>query len=614
MREKFVFFVLIPLLIVVTIVYLFIDRWIESGLEYAGEQIVGAKVEIDKLRLSLSPIGIEFARLQVADPDDGWKNLFETGRVKFAMDFGQLLRGKFVIETMEVNELIFGTKRTTDGSLPKPKVVAEIEKEPETSKSQTVSFDIERIKKELKIDSLLDPDNLLTYKFIDTLKNQINEANIQWKNSLDEIGKTQTKLTDIETQASSIKVGEIKNLQQAVDALNRVKEILKTANEIKSTFTESKSTLTSNINKLSGSVRKIDDVVEEDYQRIKRLARFPDLSTRGIAEMVIGKDLVKQIFVYIGYTEKAKKYIKNSSSKPEIEKPKRFNGQDIHFPAPRAYPKLWIKKILISGGTDQKQNPRYFYARGKILNITNDQRITGQPLIIDLLATRGGLTSLSLNAVFDRTKEPGVDTYEASLTGLPIKQLSFGSSNFLPSKMQEAIADAIIKVVVPGNKFDANTKLIFKNAKFIFEREPTDIFEKVAQDVMKSLNDFHVGIRIWRDEKKFDIAFTTDIDDKLALRAKQIIGAEIEKLQREVKAKLNEKIAEKRKEVEKIFNEKKDMVMNKLKDYENQFNEKLVLIENKKKELENRIEQEKKKQGEELKQKGKDILKDVFKK
>ena len=34
------------------------------------------------------------------------------------MDPGQLLRGKYIIETMEVDDAIVGTKRSTDGSLP----------------------------------------------------------------------------------------------------------------------------------------------------------------------------------------------------------------------------------------------------------------------------------------------------------------------------------------------------------------------------------------------------------------------------------------------------------------------------------------------------------------
>ena len=62
MRKKFVYFILIPLLALCLVIYLFVDRWVESGLESAGEAVVGAKVEIDNLHLTLSPVAIQFSR------------------------------------------------------------------------------------------------------------------------------------------------------------------------------------------------------------------------------------------------------------------------------------------------------------------------------------------------------------------------------------------------------------------------------------------------------------------------------------------------------------------------------------------------------------------------
>ena len=116
MRKNFVLFVLVPVLLLCIVVAIFIDSWVESGLEYASEANVGARVEIDGLHVTLSPLGAEFRRLQVADPQDTWKNLFETGTVRFAMNTGQLLRAKYIIETVEVQNLVFGTKRASDGS------------------------------------------------------------------------------------------------------------------------------------------------------------------------------------------------------------------------------------------------------------------------------------------------------------------------------------------------------------------------------------------------------------------------------------------------------------------------------------------------------------------
>jgi uncharacterized protein (TIGR03545 family) len=302
------------------------------------------------------------------------------------------------------------------------------------------------------------------------------------------------------------------------------------------------------------------------------------------------------------------KKVKNSTSTPAIETPKRFKGQDIHFAIDRSYPKFWIKKILVTGGTDKAQDPQYFYAKGEILNVSNDQRITGFPITVNLSAAKGG-TMLALDLSFDRRKDPGVDHYIVSLTGLPVDAMSLGQSDFLPSKITNAMVNAAITVEVPGSRFDSHAKIAFSNMTVVFDRNPSGLVENIVHDVLASIKGFNVDLRMWKDAEKFDIAFATDLDDQLTSKTKQVIGAEVAKIQQDLQNKVNAKIAEKRAEVEKLYAEKRDMVLNKVKEYENLANEKLAMVQGKQKEIENRIEQEKKKQTDEINKKADEVKK-----
>jgi uncharacterized protein (TIGR03545 family) len=629
MRKKFIYFVLVPFIIISVVTYLFIDSWVESGLEYAGEKSVGAKVEIDHLRLTLNPIGIGFSRLQVTSPSDGWKNMFETGKAQFALNFGQLLRGKFIVETMEVNNLILGTKRTTDGSIPKPKEVENKPEEQVDSSSSLVdqaysvvapkgsktspSFDLEKIKRNLNNDSLLNPNNLASYRQLDSLKRQINDASAQWQTTLGEFDKSKTSLANIESRVKAININNIKDLKSANDALNNAKTVLNNANEVKNSFNSQKTILTDGVNKFSGSFKDIDELAKKDFKNVVNLARLPDVSMKGLAEMLLGKDMMQTALKYLGYVDMAKSKIKNSSKEPPMENPRRLEGQNIHFPVEQSYPKFWIKKMLLSGGTDKAQDPEYFYAKGEILNITNDQRITQHPLTMDLTATKGGTTTLTLNASFDRRIDPGVDNYKAVLTGLRVDAMSLGQSDFLPAKVSNVIADATIIIEVPGNRFDSNTKIGLKNMTVVFDRAANSLVERIVHDVLAPIKGFHVDLHMWRNKDKFDVAFATDLDDQLATRTKQVISNEIAKIQNDIKNKLNAQIAAKRAEVEKLYADKRDMIMSKVKEQEALVNEKVAMAESKKKEIENRIDQEKKKQTDGLTKKGKDALKGLFK-
>jgi uncharacterized protein (TIGR03545 family) len=619
MRKKFVYFALIPVVLVGILLYFFLDSWVEFGLEYAGEKIVGAKVEIDHLRLTINPIGMEFSRLQVTDPDDGWKNSFESGKVKFALNFGQLLRGKYIIETMEVNNLIFGTKRTTDGSLPKTQEPASAtttqvsNSSGSSNSSNSASFDLDKIKQELNVNDLLNPKNLAAYRQLDTVEQQIHNASAQWQTSLDEFDKSKGKLSDIETKVKAININDIIDVPAALDALNKVKSALNTANEIKTTFNERKITLTNGVNSFSGSFKNFDDLAKQDYRHVLSMAHLPDLSMKEIATLLLGKNIEQQAFKYLGYAEKAHTAMKNSSDTPAIETPARLKGQNIHFAIEHSYPKFWIKKILISGGTDKQQDPQYFYATGQVLNITNDQHITGIPLTIHLAGTKGGTTTLSLDASFDRRHELAVDIYKAQLTGLQVNEMRFGQSDLLPSKATGTVADAVIDVNVPGNQFEANTKIDFRNMKIVFDREPNSMMEHVVHDVLAPITGLDVKLRMWKNAEKFDMAFETNLDDQLASRTKQALGNELAKIQDDLRKKLDAVLAPKRAEAEKFYNDKRELVNAKLKEYESQVNDKLALVEGKKRELEDKVEGEKRKQTDSVKKKAEEALKGLFK-
>lgn len=284
--------------------------------------------------------------------------------------------------------------------------------------------------------------------------------------------------------------------------------------------------------------------------------------------------------------------------KTDFEKPKRFEGQTILFPTERSYPKLWIKKILVSGGEDKKQNPNYFYAKGEVHDISSDQRVTGQPLTVVLNAMKGGRTSLAFNALFDRRKDEPLENYKVNVAGIVIGDLEFGRSDFLPAKITQSIANVDLGVNVLGGAFDSNLKMNFGNIALVFDRAPKNDVKRIARDVPQGVKGFNVGLRLWNAKGPFEVAFTTDLDNLIVARTKKVIGDEIARLQNEFRAKVNQRITEKSQEFEQLFNPKNEEALARLKTYESAVNEKIAFVESKKKELEARIEQEKKKQAE----------------
>jgi uncharacterized protein (TIGR03545 family) len=371
MRKKFIFFVLVPVLALCVVLYLFADQWIESGLEAAGERAVGAKVEIHNLKLSISPVAIEFSRLQVASPKDPWKNIFETGKVRFALNFGQLLRNKYIIETTEVNNLIFGTKRSTNGSLPKaraesedpPSIISEATAALTREAAKAPVFDLEKLRKGLKIDSLLNVQNLRTVQHLDSLKQQVQEAGQQWRATLADIDKSKQRVAEIEASIKAINLNQLKTTESISSAINNVNNAYKNINEFNEIFKNRRAAMNDQINRLYASLAVVDDLARADYETVKGLARLPDLSTRGLANLLLGREILQKVNNYLSWVDFARAAVPKYMPESQYEKPKRFQGQDIYFPVDRSYPKWWIKKIVISGGRIKIRTPITFTLR-----------------------------------------------------------------------------------------------------------------------------------------------------------------------------------------------------------------------------------------------------------
>jgi uncharacterized protein (TIGR03545 family) len=624
MRKKFLWFVLIPIVIISLVVYLFLDRWVESGLESMGEEIVGARVEIDDLSLTLFPLGIEFHRLQVANPENPWKNLAETGQVRFLLDPGQLLRNKYIIETMEVNELILGTRRTTDGSLPprtreeeaSPSFLRQAATAVASRVEQAPVFDLASLKRTLNIDSLINL-NISSFKsiqHIDTLKVRVQNVSREWEVTLTEIEGSRQRIAEIEASVKAIDINELKTIEAITGAVNNLNTVTTNIQELNKAYTTRRASITNQVGDMTTAIDAIDDLAKEDYERVRSLARLPDLSMQGLATLLLGKTLLQEVEYYLGWMDRARNTIRAYMPKPEYENPKRLEGQDVPFPVDRSYPKFWVKNIQISGGTDRNQDTAYFYIAGEAKNISDNQRLTGQPLTVGLSARKGESLSGRFEATFDRRMDLPVDDYAASVTGIPIASFSLGSSDFLPATITQSAATLSAGAHIPGSQFDAHVNMVFGGVVLQFERPARNDVERLTRRVLEGVHGFTADVRVWNTEGSFDLAFSTDLDNMLAAGVMRVMGEEFTRIQNEIRAKVDRTIAEYRAGLDRLFRQKKDEALERLASYERLLNEKIALVETKKKELEARVEEEKRKQTDAAKKKLEDAVKGLFNK
>lgn len=619
MRKKFLLFLLVPALAFFLVIYLFLDGWVEKSIEEAGEEIIGARVEIDNLKVSFFPIGIQWDAMHVANPNSTWENLFETKRVKFEMDANQLLRNKYIIETIEVHNLVIGTKRSTDGALPpgkrKKSVLASAERNftrlAEDALKKTLGanpiFDVDKLKHGFNPDSLIAAFDIKTIKNIDTLKKRVDYAAVQWNGIKDDYEKTKNKVLEVEAGIKAIDINQLNNAQSILSAVTTVDNALKTVNEVTNTVEKTSRTATNMINTAAASIDSIDNFIKYDYERLKNAARIPSISLPGVAQLLVGSEMYERAKKYLYWVDAARANIKKYSPEPEIEKPERFEGQDIKFPIERGYPKLWIKNILLTYGADDKPSNDEIRAKGRAKNISDNQRVTGLPMTIELEGAGDTQRKLSLTGLFDRRKDIPLDEYTARLEGVPVGEFKIGNSEFLPSSIKNGVLTSSLKISVPGDNFDSKIRFDLKNILVQFTNQPKNIAESIVHEVLKGINSMYVELRMWNTGSSFDVALATDIDGKLSKKLSEVIGREFQKLLDDLRTKFYSFIEGKKKEFEKIYAAKLEEIKKQLNGYDALFTDKTAFIEAKKKELTEKLNKEKNNFIE-------DKLKDIFKK
>ena len=607
MRKNFVFFVLIPLIIALVVAYFFVDRWVEAGLEYAAESSVGAVVEIDNLTVTLSPLGLKFTRLQVADPNNPWTNIFETGKVQLAMDFGQLLRGKYIIEKAEVNDLTLGTKRTTDGSLPGSRLAQK-----KASTGSSISFadlaesalksrviehpllDPSLIRSGFNVDSLMKVVDLRSVTYIETLKVQATAVTAQWPAAMNDIEVSKRRLVVIDSSIRAINPSALKDVASITSAIATVDQATRGIKEVVGTFDARQTSIKNDINQMSTSVGRIDDIVRDDYRKILSLARLPDLNAMGLAEMLLGKQLIANVKKYLTYVDIARAKIAEYQPEPEIETPPRMKGQNIHFPVAQSYPKFWLKSAVFSGGTDRTQDTAYIYAKGQVSNIASDQHVTNQPLTVKLSGRQGHTLSAALGATIDRRKQTPFDEYKAEVSGITLSGVAIGSEKFLNGKITGARLGTQLTVSIPGDRFNGVADLQFRQVEFSYAGDPANVGERLVRDVLSGVNGFDLNLRGWKTDTGFDVALATDLDEQFSSRVKAVLGAELAKVEAEVRTRVNAIVDKKRKEFDTIYAAKKAQVEQQLAQYQSLVTDKISVVDQKKKELEERLEKVKK--------------------
>jgi uncharacterized protein (TIGR03545 family) len=615
MRIKGLLFVLIVAGLFFGIPFLVPDGYVEEKIETRLSIANTAKVEFEDFKLSLVDLELSWSRLQVTDPNNTMMNLFETGEVELDFEFWPVLWEQVIIEDVRMTGFALETERETDGAFEIPEGY-----DPETGVPEDAGFfynitnqvtstiaenarkEFTDVKDDINVDSLLATINLQSIDKMEGLKNGLESNYSKWDSTITN-NSIEKNAREIENLVKSIKLDEIKDVPAALKAIETVQTVVKEADSLKNEINTLQTDFRADIQNSRNSIGQIDEWISEDVDRVKNVAKLPEINAQSIGTALFGQNLLADLNTYLEYFAMGREYGQKFIGSDEKDaKPERYEGVNYEFTDKYDLPKLWIKNIELSGVT--KNN---IELAGQVLNVTNNQNKTGSPITFQLSGAEEGVATLKVNGALNYLGDEKSENLSINYSGFSLVNSKISPSELLPYDLRSGNGDINVDLTIKNRRIESQVDYVADNIAFDFESagRPKGTVERLIRDAISGTNRITATALIDNTEGPLRARVRSNVDDLFLNALKRTVQAEVDNAKRRIENEVNTRVTAKKKEVQTLVEEQEQILRNKYAELETKVNEQLAIVEKKKKEL----EEKKKELEEELKNKALDAVK-----
>jgi len=521
-----------------TVIWMFaLGPGIKWAIEFTGQELVGAKVNVDEVDVSFSPLGLTINRIQITDPEAPMTNMFEIATVNADIELLPLFLGKSIINDMSVQGVQVSTPRETSGALTKEEKQSGLGKKIKDS-TKDASDGAEK--------TLPSAQEILAKEELQTeIKGKAFQANVKAKQK--EIDDALNALPNensakqYEKEINQLFTGRFKSLDDFKQRQKALKELQKRIKADQQAIANAKKVVNDSKKELTQQWDELKDAPEEDYARISSKYQMNTQGAANLSRLIFGNQVGDYADKARYWYKKAEPYIGNvkenkAEAKAEKEEQKaeaaRSGGRDIFYPTDRPLPDFWIKNTQVSailpiGNVNAVAN-----------NITTQQKVIGSPITAKITGEKlHQMKSLNADIEINELTEDSIQTATLNMTDIAVKDMDVGmqklklvSSNLQVNAMAK-LTNGVLKADGAG---------LFEQAKFSSSANTLVAKEMVL--ALAKIPQFTIDAKAKGDPLKPKLEVTSDLDTKLQSAFNQRLNEKQKELEVELKKKLNDKL------------------------------------------------------------------------
>jgi len=534
----------------------FLDSHIRRGLEWTASYIHGAEVNVATVKTSLTGGSLMIGGIEVTDKEAPKQNLIVINEVRFAFLWDALLRMKFVVEEAAVDGISTGTARRTAGWVRPPdppsagpgtleQVQGRVLTQVKSQYSNNVMGDLAQLAGGVDDKAILADikSQLQSEKKIEEIKGLLKQKEAEWKERLEKLPNKQ-QFEELSKSAKQLKfnTSDPKTFANDLKELNR---LLKDADQKIDAVKAASKSADSDLRAVTNDVKSIDDLIKQDIQDLESRLKIPKLDAASFSKTLFGNMISEKLASYQKYISVAKHYMpapksydKQSGNQEDALIPRaRGEGKTYHFPKERSYPLVWVKKVLISSKASQGGFSGDL--EGQVLNLTTDQGLIGKPTTATLKGgfPQQGIVGLIATATFDHRTNPARQEIQGRVGQFPVQDLELQKSKDVGLLLKEAKGQTSLSAKFSGPDLNVELNNTFENTQFGVTAESKTIKE-ILDSSLSSIGPVTVDASIRGSWSKFDL----DIDSNLGRQLSAGFSSYFKQKTEALRAKLKEQI------------------------------------------------------------------------
>ena len=522
----------------------FVDGWVKRLIEDVGTDVVGAKVDLDHADLSVFPAGLTLTRLQVTNPKAPMTNAVEATRIAMGLDGLNLLQRKVIVEEMLVEGVRLGTPRTTSGAV-KPVT------EPVTEEKGMFAISLPSLKVP-DVKTILQNEDLETMRLIEELKADLKQEKATWEARLHDLpGKAQVaKYKERVKQLKAATKGGLEGMLGEVGEVQSLKE------EIDRDLQDLKDARKEFDEKVALLKKRLEQIKTAPQRDIQHLQAKYNLSPQGLANMsqtLLGSQIGSWVHQGVVWYERAKPFLEGaqamggSQAGPEVQKPLRGKGVDVHFTEEQPLPDFLVRLARVSLNLDVGN------LAGTIHNVTSDQSTLGKPLTFVFAGDQlKGVNAVALEGTLNHIiPAQSRDKLALKAKGYELADVALSKDARWPVTLKSGLGDITVDATLQGRGLTAqgagNLRALQLAAGVSGDTNP---LTKSLSSSVSGISQLSLKANVTGTLDKYDVELSSDLDRILQDAAGKMVNELAAKFGSQLQAAISAKTSEPMKQLQ----------------------------------------------------------------